>query len=125
MDSLKSRIFKSPGYQIGSNGSCWLYNGFASPGGYIIIGFRHPETKKLTSSSVHRLSFVLSQGQDMFEMPPRDLDASHLCHNKTCIRPEHISLEPKSTNSQRKNCVSQGKCLGHDPYPKCFLELKL
>jgi hypothetical protein len=34
--------------------------------------------------------------------------ASHLCHQPTCINPEHIVVEPKAANEGRKACRALG-----------------
>lgn len=34
--------------------------------------------------------------------------ASHLCHQPTCINPEHIVVEPKAANENRKGCRALG-----------------
>lgn len=30
--------------------------------------------------------------------------ASHLCHETTCVNPDHIVVEPKAENEARKSC---------------------
>ena len=32
-------------------------------------------------------------------------DISHLCHNKLCVRGEHLSAEPHAVNNARQKCV--------------------
>ncbi|KAJ5096469.1 hypothetical protein NUU61_005825 [Penicillium alfredii] len=34
--------------------------------------------------------------------------ASHLCHQPTCVNPDHIVVEPKMANEARKGCRSLG-----------------
>jgi hypothetical protein len=34
--------------------------------------------------------------------------ASHLCHQPTCIRADHIVVEPKAANEGRKACRALG-----------------
>lgn len=47
---------------------------------------------------------------------------SHLCHHKSCINIQHLSLETKTINEARKKCVSATKCLkNHRGYRNCFL----
>lgn len=44
-------------------------------------------------------------------------DASHLCHNKLCIEPLHLTLEPRSVNNSRQICNTQKYCTRkHEPY---------
>ena len=51
----------------------------------------------------------------IFDMGDHNIggDCSHICHTKLCCNPHHISVESKLTNNQRKNCVSEKRCLGH------------
>ena len=122
MDALWRRLYVCPGSMMAANGVCLLYNGTPRPDGYIHVSYRHPVTGTVSSSSVHRIAVVLSTGTlDL----PRHLDASHLCHNKTCILVGHVSLEPRAINCQRRRCVSEGQCLGHAPFPNCLLHLRL
>ncbi len=44
--------------------------------------------------------------------------ASHLCHNKRCINPEHIEWEPNWFNRMRDNCAGGDDCR-HLPF-KCL-----
>ena len=37
-------------------------------------------------------------------------DASHLCHNKKCLNPQHIIPEPTKLNQHRKGCIVWVKC---------------
>ena len=122
MEALRNRIFVSPGFTLASNGVCKLFSGTPSSNGYITLSFRNPVTGNVTSATVQRVVTMLHRGTlDL----PRELDASHLCHNKTCIVLEHISMEPRKINSQRRRCVMEGQCLGHGVYPECMLHLHL
>lgn len=48
------------------------------------------------------------------------LEMSHLCHNSLCVNSDHINLEPKAVNLERKHCVNQDSCTqNHNPY--CIL----
>jgi len=38
--------------------------------------------------------------------------ASHLCHNKRCIRPEHIIIESIGLNGRRNGCLAFVTCGG-------------
>lgn len=69
----------------------------------------------------HRLSFMLHHKLLRNEIPRLndaglELDVSHLCHNKACINPLHLVLEPHSVNVSRTYCVVRGSCCGeHNP----------
>ena len=66
----------------------------------------------------HTLSFFLSHEE--VETDP-GLEVSHLCHQKKCVRPDHLSMETKSTNNRRKQCVADGTCSGHGNFANCIL----
>lgn len=54
-----------------------------------------------------------------------NLDASHLCHNSLCTRPDHINFEKRAVNNNRHICVSIRKCIHHEGHPDCLVHLKL
>ena len=122
MEALKNRIFICPGSIVARNGVCKLYNAIPLSNGYISLSFRHPVSGKVTNATVQRVAVMVHRGT--FNLP-KDLDASHLCHNKTCTVVEHISIEPRHINSQRRRCVQEGQCLGHGHFPECLLHLHL
>ena len=117
LKDIKDKLFLSPGFKRADNGSCMLYNGQANDNGYIKVTFEHPVTHKSTSSTVNRLALVLLLEQ--FPLPT-DRDASHLCHNKTCINAEHLTLEPRALNCQRRRCKRLNVCQKHHGYPDCI-----
>lgn len=46
--------------------------------------------------------------------PPRDLEYSHRCHNRTCLAPKHGVWETAPKNRGRDRCESGDKC-EHSP----------
>lgn len=50
---------------------------------------------------------IMLRATQQFNVPNNDgkMDASHLCHNKFCIRPSHIIVESRTDNQRRKNCA--------------------
>ena len=121
--SLREQLACS-GIQTASNDECRLYVAKdAKDNGYINVTYRHPVTGRRACSNIHRLALMLSGGT--FKELPSDLDASHLCHNKICVRLSHLSLEPRQVNLSRKRCVKAGQCKGHLSYPECLLHLRL
>lgn len=96
---------------------CILWDGTLNSYGYGVL--------KLSTTSlcgepisqpvkVHRLALYLQNPNHGLDP---GLEASHLCHHKTCINPAHLSLEQTATNTQRKLCVVEKKCFGHGPSP--------
>lgn len=73
------------------------------------------------SYSPAKLSLIIELGF----IPPPSLDCSHLCHNRLCINPDHLSLEPHGINMQRVNCMSEGVCRQHVNYPPCLINFHL
>lgn len=67
--------------------------------------------------TLHRLNYWVSRDMD----PNFDLgkDVSHLCHERACVKWEHLNIETRSVNNKRKSCVQMGFCSGHDPEPDC------
>ena len=65
----------------------------------------------------HQLSYGIEHGQ----LPQNDLQVSHLCHNRLCCNPHHLTAESQSDNSTRANCVAQNQCIRHGLRPACML----
>ena len=68
----------------------------------------------------HRLSKSIAVGKWLdFDLHP--MDVSHLCHMPKCIKPEHLSIEPRQINRSRACCRQEGLCMrDHWPFPPCF-----
>ena len=107
------------------NGVCHLYDSPPSANGYITLTFRHPGKagKPVTSTTVAKAAQMVEENTLYLD---GELEASHLCHNKTCVLIEHISYEPHTVNAGRKACVLAGACLGgHGQFPHCLVHLRL
>lgn len=53
---------------------------------------------------------------------PDPLEVSHLCHQRLCVNPDHLILEPGSVNSGRRHCHAQNRCCkDHERYPNCLI----
>ena len=106
---------------------CCIYKGKVKPksNGYTYIKFKMPDNSYKTSS-IQRWALVVFKGK--FELGSH-LDASHLCHNKQCINPQHLNLEERLVNNGRRVCIKQGECTGHPRpdglgfYPDCLLNM--
>lgn len=68
--------------------------------------------------SIHRLIYYLKNNCINL---PTNLHVSHLCHNKLCIKIEHLSLEPARVNNSRQVCKNDGNCTGHYGFANCIL----
>ena len=95
--------------------NCSIWTDSKDRDGYGMIQFQF--RGKQVKVRVNRLIFYFQSGcSDM-----KKLHVSHLCHNRICITPEHLSLEPQSTNNKRKTCKLDGECIGHYGYKSCIL----
>ena len=55
-------------------------------------------------------------------------ESSHLCHNKACIKADHLNAEPHKVNQNRTGCAKERAvygienfCFGHgDGHPNCI-----
>ena len=65
---------------------------------------------------VHRLVYMLEKCMDI----GKNLQISHLCHNKLCQNIEHLNIESSFMNSQREICLRNRNCTGHGQEPDCL-----
>ena len=103
---------------------CVVRTGCISPStGYGAITVQWPGTpRNQRTMGVHRLMVMCALHTTELSALLR---ASHLCHNRLCIKPVNLSLEPWWVNNQRGNCTTRrNRCLGHAGYPNCVLYLK-
>lgn len=82
-----AKVDKSPGQ--GPNGDCWEWKAGITKGtGYGKFGLYHGKT-----IDAHRFICIYIHGFDM-----DGLDARHLCHNRACCRPSHITKGTRKEN---------------------------
>ena len=68
----------------------------------------------------HRMAYLI---YNQFTPLPEHLQVSHLCHLRSCVKTDHLSLEPPAVNNSRKNCNVAKRCSGHAPdYPPCVFD---
>ena len=110
------------------NGTCIIWTGATQRRNNYVLGMinvTYPNAKR-TKMNVARLAKILQlKSTDL----AKNLDASHLCHNALCVNTDHIVLEPREINNQRKICVAAHQCTTHivhgTNYTNCMLNLKL
>lgn len=56
--------------------------------------------------------------------PQEDEQASHLCHDPSCIDPNHLVWERGDFNLRRKRCFARKKCICRQP-KKCIFDAHL
>lgn len=69
---------------------CWWWTGAVDPNGYPAF---FAEGKK---QGAHRVAFRLWNGDI-----PKGLCVDHACHNRRCVRPDHLQLATPGQNSAR------------------------
>ena len=87
--------------------NCHIWNGQQLKG-YAIFEFRFRKHK--IKLRVHRLQMYIHNGCRAIDTVQH---VSHLCHNKLCVRIEHLSLETARINNNRQICKNNGECIGH------------
>jgi hypothetical protein len=81
-----------------------------------------PEANTWKKKHVHRPALMIKLRSLSI---PKELDASHLCHNILCVNVDHLILLPHSVNNNRQCCKSYGNCIGHGDFPSCMIKLRL
>ena len=123
-------LYERPGCVLSENGECMLYNGAVRRDGYCGISYRDPVDKHQTGANAHRIAKMVQNFTLHRTIYLADGDASHLCHNKQCVRPDHVNIEPSQVNQSRKVCIRLGRCTRHPKgdggefHPDCLLELR-
>lgn len=102
-------------YRTISVNGCIIWTG-QQKRGYGIHEFRF-RGKKIKIAA-HRLKYFLVN--DCKVLHKHD-NISHLCHNKLCVKIDHLSKEPQNINNQRQICKNNGNCNLHYGFPKCLL----
>jgi len=99
-------------------GDCLHWGGETYTSGY--GAFRFTFSKKRYKVRVHRFLFFITNNFDLTS----DSQVSHICHHKTCINLDHLSLEDAGVNMQRLICFNAvpQHCIGHGDARHCIFE---
>lgn len=69
--------------------TCWNWTGSQAPGGY---GKASMNSKQVVA---HRISYELAGN-----VIPDGMMLDHICHNRLCVRPDHLRLATRKQNSE-------------------------
>jgi hypothetical protein len=95
--------------KVDKSGECWLWTAQTHSGyGYFNVGHEH-------KVRAHRWSY------ERFVGPiPDGLTLDHLCHNRACVRPDH--LEPVTVQENLRRSMDRRRSATHckrgHPYPR-------
>lgn len=64
---------------------------------------------------VHQIAIYAATGK----LPSTGEDVSHLCHNPTCFKAEHLFIEPHAVNMDRQRCVGTVTITAPCHHPGC------
>lgn len=90
-----------------ANGSCHMYTGYHQHGYGMIRKTINGKSYKIyvhQLAKLHQLNLI---------SVPAGLVTSHLCHNKSCVNPNHINFETQGINNNRNMCRNEGICFQH------------
>lgn len=96
---------------------CWIWQGKArtpkprapgprdhDAGRYGRVKLRWPGQLRLIQTTVHRAVYALVNRHPDILGNERSGDVSHLCGTHLCIKPDHLTLENRAANCQRRTC---------------------
>jgi hypothetical protein len=85
---------------VDRSGSCWVWVGAIHTKGYGNFNY------KGTSRYAHRYSYEHHVG-----VIPDGMYVDHICHNRSCVNPEHLRLAtPRANNEYRKGPQVNNSC---------------
>ncbi|HEY6020211.1 MAG TPA: HNH endonuclease signature motif containing protein [Candidatus Paceibacterota bacterium] len=90
--------------KVDKSGSCWLWIGAVNEHGYgkVSAGGRKGKYKR-----AHVAAYEMEYGP-----VPEGLELDHLCHNRRCVRPDHLEAVTRQVNVNRGD-NAKGKMVGH------------
>ena len=98
---------------------CKFWRGYTNQYHYPLMRISLPGRINSTQVPVHRFVCYLCN----LKFLPDDhaeMDASHICHNTSCINWEHLIFESRSQNVKRNACKDKGFCLYRHGGPPCL-----
>jgi len=83
MKTLEERFWE----KVNRTGECWLWTGAKNDRGY---GYFKAAGR---NAKAHRVSYQISKGAI-----PDGINIDHICHNTSCVRPDHLRLATQKQN---------------------------
>jgi hypothetical protein len=76
---------------------CHIWQGFKTKKGYGYFSVYSKEVGTRLSVKAHRFAYAMANGFDKLPMSPEvnSLEAlviNHICHNKSCVNPDHLEV---------------------------------
>ena len=90
---------------------CWIFSGRSDRDGYGRIDVIIPRVGKKVLFA-HRLRLMVNMKTLQL---PSNIETSHICGERFCVRADHLSGEGKNINKGRQICHGLGQCSGHSP----------
>lgn len=83
--------------KVKKTNGCWFWTGCLSSAGYgrIVINY--------TQHYAHRFSYVLHLGPI-----PEKHDIDHICHNRSCVNPDHLRAATRKQNLENQSRPHKG-----------------
>lgn len=101
------------------SGTCLNWYGKVNRSGYPRFNITLSGKRFSGNIYVARLVYFANNKEACYLDPK--FTVSHLCHNKMCVRYEHLTLESIGDNNKRKVCKNTGSCTGHRGGPNCLI----
>ncbi len=120
-NKLLTKFDRKIGPPTGQYG-CLEWQGARDRCGYGRIFVFWPGREKEMEEKAHRVAFYLQYQLSPTEFKwtdaeGRPAECSHVCHNPSCVRIDHLIIERHSSNMERIHCRQQGTCSKtHKPY---------
>jgi len=84
--------------------TCWEWTAFINPDGYGIFGIGSRADGSRRTIHAHRWIYEQTYGK-----APANYDIDHICHNRTCVRPDHLEAVTHKTNMERGDLSKNGE----------------
>ena len=79
--------------KVDRSGECWEWTASRSVDGYGMIR----KERERASAYAHRVSYELTRGPI-----PEGFQVDHVCHNTSCVNPDHLRLATQKQNSEHR-----------------------